>query len=92
MAKANPPSAWLLSEQMMVRYVEDSVEVPAVCKNIMVRQIHFQMTALRQSIGAIELAARRADCYGVDNEIEQTEEEIKKTENDGVRVSGESVY
>ena len=69
MSGPNKLSAWLQAEMLMRKYILDSVKIPAVCKNIMVQQISFEMTALRNAIGSIELAARRADAFGVENKI-----------------------
>lgn len=58
-------SAILQATAMICKEVKESKQIPFVCKNIMQAVIQHHMGVLANSIGTIELAARRADAYGV---------------------------
>ena len=62
--KGTEPSGWLRAEELMNKYVRDSEKMPEFCKNIMITQIRFEMSALKNAIGSIELAARRGMSVG----------------------------
>ena len=53
------------ARNIMIREVIHSKKIPAVCKNLMIENIQNHMHALGSALGCIELAARRAEAYGI---------------------------
>lgn len=68
--EAEKPSAYIEAEILLTNYIAKSNQYPFVCKNIAVIHIRKSMELLKNAIGSIELAARRADVHSVDSKQE----------------------
>lgn len=63
--KAEKPSAYIEAQNLLTAYIADAERYPFVCKNLAINHIKKSMEVLKNSIGGMELAARRADVHGV---------------------------
>lgn len=68
--KGTKPSAYIEAENLLTAYIRNSTKYPFVCNNIALTQIKNDIQRLKEIIGDIELAARRADAHGTANKQE----------------------